>query len=42
MTPSEVYALTGEEYAAFVDVMEAEAREQRKAEARRVARGRRR
>ena len=34
MTPSEVYALTAEEYGAFVDHMAAEAREHRKAEAR--------
>ena len=34
MTPSEVYALTAEEYGAFVDHMAAEAREARKADAR--------
>jgi hypothetical protein len=42
MTPAEVYALTAEEYGAFTDHMAAEAREQRKAEARRSARRARR
>jgi hypothetical protein len=40
MTPAEVYALTAEEYDAFVEHMAAEAREDRKAEARRRARRR--